>query len=127
MSLRHFFGAGLGSPRYALAVASLAALLAFASRPGTAEAANLNLTPDPAHLTDQIWPSGCGYMVGKPAVIVVYGPDAILSYDVGVDATGCLYPSHWGPTSPGDYSVDVRQNVKGKRLNVMASCPLEVY
>jgi hypothetical protein len=126
MALRHFFNGGLRIPRYAVAAAILSTLL-FASRPVAAEAATLTLTPDPPQLYDQVWPTGCGYIVGKPAIIAVYGPDGILSYDVGVDASGCLYPSHWGTTSPGDYTVDVRQNVKGKRLTSMASCSFDVY
>jgi hypothetical protein len=103
------------------------AAVALAVVTATAGAATLDPTPNPAAANGgEVWVLGCGYVVGKSVDMAIYGPDAIISYRVAVDASGCVYPSRFWTSSPGEYGIDARQSLRGKKQVLMGAATLMV-
>ena len=70
--------------------------------------------------------SGCGYVVGKQANVVVSSPSSQTFFPVGVDAGGCIM-FQTGTGGPGQYTVQTYQKLKGRKQTLMGSASLTVY
>jgi hypothetical protein len=128
MSLRCEAFAEIRSPRYRITAAILLVLAVLIGAPAIGRGAQLDITPNPAQPNGaEVWLSGCGYVSGKQANVTIYGPDAVLFFYPAIDSSGCLVPYRFWTSSAGDYAVEVRQALKGKRQSLMSSGYLEVY
>lgn len=86
----------------------------------------LTLSPTSVASGDVFTGSGCGYVVGKQANVVVTSPSSQTFFPVGVDAGGCIM-FQTGTGAPGQYTVQTYQRLKGRKQTLMASAPLTVY
>jgi hypothetical protein len=111
----------------ALAPAALAMKIGDGGGPAaTTSRASLTLTPTSVASGDLFTGSGCGYVVGKQANVVVTSPTSQTFFPVGVDGGGCIM-FRTGTGAPGQYTVQTYQRLKGRKQTLMASASLTVY
>ncbi len=87
--------------------------------------ATLTVSPDPAPANWYFHAEGCGYVTGKMVNILVKDNGSTAFFGVGVDGNGCIsFDSFTG--SPGSYTLEAYQNLKGKKQTLMASTTFAV-
>ena len=87
---------------------------------------SLTLSPTSVASGDVFSGSGCGYVVGKQANVVVTSPSSQTFFPVAVDGSGCIM-FRSGTGEPGQYTVQTYQKLKGRKQTLMASASLTVY
>lgn len=93
---------------------------------GSGSVAVLTANPDPAQSGGvQFWTSGCGYLADRQVNITITTPTSVDFFPVAPDQEGCV-DFMWYTGVAGDYLIEARQVVKGKKQTLMGQGTLTV-